>query len=159
RSARSGFAPAAEHEPAEREAEPEGAEGEAADRHTLAPRRQALPAPEGVAFLCRQRLAAALLPQGAAGTQAEVEVVEDLRRLLVGHLTHCIACFGGDYAHPARFGSPCGGPGRPRAGACAPRPGRNGRARPRARDRRSDPSRPPGAARARRVAPPLARPA
>ena len=66
-----------------------------------------------------QRLAAALLAQRAAGPQPEVEVVEDLGRLLVGHFTHCIACFGGDYAHPARLGPPFRGPRRPRPGACA----------------------------------------
>ena len=37
----------------------------------------------------RQRLAAALLSHRAARAQAQVEVVEDLCRLLVGHAAHC----------------------------------------------------------------------
>src|SRR5579872_1828811 len=44
RAAPSGLAPAAEHEPAQRESQTEGAGGEAADGDALAPRRQPLPA-------------------------------------------------------------------------------------------------------------------
>ena len=57
---------------------------EAADRDRLAPGGEALPAPERLLLLGRQRLAAALLAQRAAGAQAEVEVVEDLGGV-VGH--------------------------------------------------------------------------
>src|SRR6476646_6963570 len=80
----SGFAPAAENETAEREAEPECADCETADRDALAPRREALPAPEHLALLVGQRLPATLLAQGPARPQPQVQVVEDLRRLLVG---------------------------------------------------------------------------
>src|SRR6266508_2211605 len=78
----SGFTPAAEDQAAQREAEAEGADGEAADRDRLAPRREPLPAAERVLLLGRERLSAALLAQRAAGAQAEVEVVEDLGRLV-----------------------------------------------------------------------------
>src|SRR4051794_12061988 len=71
-------APAAEHEAAEREPEPERADGEAADRDRLAPGRQALPAAECLVLLGRQLFAAALLAQSAAGAKPEVQVVEDL---------------------------------------------------------------------------------
>ena len=84
-----GLAPAAEHEAAEGEAEPEGAGGEAADRDALAPRREALPAAERLRLLGGERLAAALLAQRAAGPNAEIEIVEDLVRLLVLHGAHC----------------------------------------------------------------------
>src|SRR5262249_44174065 len=114
----SGLAPAAEHEAAEGEAEPEGADGEAPDRDRLAPGGETLPAPERLALLLCEGLAAALLAQRAARSQSEVQVVEDLR-LVVGHRTHCIACFAGGYAHPPRV--------RPARG-CARRPG--SRARP-----------------------------
>src|SRR5581483_11113273 len=121
---------------AEREAEAEGADGKAADRDTLAPRREPLPPTEGLPFLGRQGLAAALLPQRAARSQPEVQVVEDLRRLLVGHFTHCIACFAGGYAHPARFGPPLRGARRPRPRARARRARRPRRAGSPDRERR-----------------------
>ena len=77
--ARPGFAPAAEDEAAEGEAEPEGAERERADGDRLPRHREPVPAAERLLLLGRQRLAAALLAQRAAGPQPEVEVVEDLR--------------------------------------------------------------------------------
>src|SRR3954452_6264185 len=61
------LAPATEDEAAEREAEPERPEREAADRDRLAGRRQTLPASERLLFLGRQLLAATLLPQRTAG--------------------------------------------------------------------------------------------
>ena len=67
--------------------------------------------PERLALLVGQRLAPALLAQCAAGPKAEIEIVEDLDRLLVGHLTHCIACFAGVRTHPA-----CQRPPRRRTG-------------------------------------------
>ncbi len=70
--------------PPEREAEPEGADGERADRDRLARRREPLPASECLLLLGRQLLAAPLLAQRAAGPEAEVEVVEDFG-VLVGH--------------------------------------------------------------------------
>src|SRR5581483_8470490 len=85
-SGASGLAPAAENETAQREAEPERAGGEAADRDPLAPRRQPLPPAERLLLLRRQRLAAAPLAQRTAGAHAEIEVVEDL---LVRHARHC----------------------------------------------------------------------
>ena len=57
------------------------------------------PAAERLLLLGRQRLAATLLAQRAARPQTEVEVVEDLGRL-VGHCTQCIACFGVAHAPP-----------------------------------------------------------
>src|SRR5207253_5311524 len=88
------LAPAAEHETAEREAEPEGAEREPADCDRLAPGGQPLPAAERFLLVRGQRLAAALLAQCTACPQAQVEVVEDLRGV-VGHGVHeCIASFG-----------------------------------------------------------------
>src|SRR5207237_4259492 len=93
-----------EEEAARGEAAPERADREAADRDPLAPRRQPLPAPERLLLLFGQRFAAALLTHGAAGAQTEIEVVENLRRLLVSHLSHCIACFAGVRAHPSRLG-------------------------------------------------------
>src|ERR1700734_2278171 len=86
---RSGLAPAAEHEAAEGETEPERPGGEPADRDALAPRRQPLPAAKRLEFLARERLAAALLAQRPAGAHAQVQIVEDLARLLVAHGAHC----------------------------------------------------------------------
>ena len=82
------LAPAAEHEAAEGEAEAEGADGEAADRDALAPGREPLPPAERLLLLGSERLAAAPLPQRAAGADAEVEIVEDFAAL-VRHRTHC----------------------------------------------------------------------
>ena len=50
------------------------------------------PAAERLLLLGRQRLAATLLAQRAARAEPEVEVVEDLGRL-VRHASQCIACF------------------------------------------------------------------
>src|SRR3954466_628815 len=87
------LAPAAEDEAAEGEAEAERADAERADREHLAPRRQTLPAAERLRLLGRQRLAAALLAERAAGAEAEVEVVEDLGGLFCfRHGRQCIAC-------------------------------------------------------------------
>src|SRR6266540_1612152 len=83
-------APAAEQQAAEGEAEPEGAEREGADRDRLPPVRHLLPAAERLLFLGRQRLAAALLAQRAAGAQAEVEVLDDLG----GLVHHCFEFIG-----------------------------------------------------------------
>src|SRR6185312_9858921 len=83
------LAPAAEHEAAEREAETERPECEAADRERLPPGGQALPAPERLLLVGRQRLAAALLPQRTTGAQTEIQVVEDLRGV-IGHCVHSI---------------------------------------------------------------------
>ena len=52
--------------------------GEGADGDRLAADREPVPAAEHLLLLGRERLAAALLPQRAAGPQPEVEVVEDL---------------------------------------------------------------------------------
>ena len=85
------FAPtrfgAAEDDATDREAEPERPEGESAHGDHLAPSRQPLPVAERGLLLHRQRLAATLLADGAAGAQAKVEVVEKLGRLgrLVRH--------------------------------------------------------------------------
>ena len=81
----SGLAPAAEDQAAEGETEPEGADRERADRHGLAPDREALPATERLFFLDRQLLAAALFAQRTASAEAQVEIVEDLRRVALGH--------------------------------------------------------------------------
>src|SRR4029079_4250864 len=142
-----GLAPAAEDEAAQGEAEAEGTDGEAADRDALAPRREPLPAAECLLLLVGQRLAAALLAQRTARPQPEVQVVEDLGRRLVGHFTHCIACFADGYAHPALLGSPFRGarrPGVPRGDRRVRRPGAAGADR---RDRRPDAPRTAGAAR------------
>src|SRR6185437_16406854 len=75
---------------AQREAEAESADGEAADRDPLAPGGQALPAAERLLLVRRQRLAAAPLAQRAAGADAQVQVVEDLAAVLVRHRrAHC----------------------------------------------------------------------
>ena len=50
----------------------------------LAPDRQAVPPTERLLLLARQRLPAPLLAQRAARAQPEVEVVEDLGRILLG---------------------------------------------------------------------------
>src|SRR5262249_52212000 len=152
-----GLAPAPEHEPAQCEAEPERAEGEAADRDRLAPRREPLPAPECLALLRRQRFAATLLTNGAAGSQTEIEVVEDLGGLF-GHWNQSIACLGRAYTR-----SPPVRPAlrrRSRRGDRARRagPDRAIRARARDRERRPQPSWSRGPARERVAVPPLARP-
>src|SRR6185503_1269846 len=90
REGRLGLAPAAENQAAEREAETEGADGEGADRDRLAPGREPGPAAERFLVFRGQRLAATLLAQRAARPQPEVEVVEDLGRL-IGHFAQCIA--------------------------------------------------------------------
>src|SRR6266516_3359313 len=64
---------------------------EASDRERLSPRRQPLPATERLSLLRRQRLSAPLLPDRAAGSQTEIEIVEDLGGL-VGHESQSIAC-------------------------------------------------------------------
>jgi len=82
-----GVSAAAEDYAADGEAEPERADREGADRDHLAPLRQPLPVTERGLLFHRQRLSAALLADCAAGTQAEVEIVEELGRLgrLVRH--------------------------------------------------------------------------
>ena len=76
-NASSGLAPAPEDEPAEGHAEPERSNCESTDRNCFSPRRQPLPASERLLLLGRQRLAATPLAHGAAGAQAEVQIVED----------------------------------------------------------------------------------
>src|SRR5438093_8066677 len=93
---RSGFAPATKNQAAQREAQPEGADGEAADCEGLAPGREPLPATERLALFRRQRFASALLPDRAARPETEVEVVENLGRLF-GHAGHNIASIGCAY--------------------------------------------------------------
>ena len=108
-------------------------------------------AASGRALRCssaRQRLAAPLLAQRAAGPQTEIEVVEDLRRVLVGHLAHCIACFADDYSHPPRFGPPFRARGRPDLEPALARLDRAGGPGARDRERRPDAPGPPRAARA-----------
>src|SRR5438132_4197195 len=80
------FPPPAEDQAAKRETEPECSEREAADRDGLAPRSQTLPAADRLLLLGRERLAAALLAQRPARPQTQVEVIEDLGRL-VGHVS------------------------------------------------------------------------
>src|SRR2546422_7745224 len=84
------FAPAAEDQAAQGEAEPEGADRETANRKGLSPGGQPLPAAERLAFLGGQRLAPALLPDRAARPETEIEVVEDLGRIF-GHANQSIA--------------------------------------------------------------------
>jgi hypothetical protein len=79
-------APAAEDQPADGEAETKRSERERADGDGLAPPRQPAPAADRLLFLRRERLSAALLANGAAGPEAEIDVVEELRRL-VGHVS------------------------------------------------------------------------
>src|SRR4051794_29072231 len=92
----SGLAPAPEDEPAEREAEPERADAEGGCGRDLATRGEVIPAADRLLLLRRQRLAAAALPQRAARTDPEVEVVEDLGSLgsLVQSGIQSIACTG-----------------------------------------------------------------
>ena len=102
---------------------------------------EALPVAERLALLVGQRLASALLSQRAAGPKAEIEIVEDLDRLLVGHLTHCIACFAGVCTHPACQRPPRRRTGGPVRGVEAwPSPRRARGPRTAGRERRSDPS-------------------
>src|SRR3954469_15216681 len=150
-------APAAEHEAAEREPEPERADGEAADRDRLAPGRQALPAAERLVLLGRQLFAAALLAQSAAGAKPEVQVVEDLGRVVSHRVHESIASFGRGGMPPPCIRSPHGYTRGSR--------GRGGARRSRAQDRagadrrvgRSHEPRPARAARARCPLPPLTR--
>ena len=65
-------------EAAEGEAEAEGADRERADCDRLPRHREPVPASERLLLLGRQRLAAPLLAQRAARSEAEIEVVEDL---------------------------------------------------------------------------------
>ena len=57
----------------------------------LAPKREAAPAADRLLFLGRERLPAPLLANGAARPQAEIDVVEELRRL-VRHGSSLAAC-------------------------------------------------------------------
>jgi hypothetical protein len=74
--------PATEDEAADGEAEAERAEREGPERDDLASATEPLPASERFLFLARKRLAAPLLAQSAARSQPEIEVVEDLGRLV-----------------------------------------------------------------------------
>ena len=77
-----GTAPAAEDEAADREAQAERAESEGPDGDRLPPQREPAPAPDRLLLFRAQGLAAPLLPYGAAGTQTEIDVVEDLGRFV-----------------------------------------------------------------------------
>jgi hypothetical protein len=77
-----GPAPAAEDQAADREAEAEGAERKRAERDDFARPTESLPTPERLLLLARERLAAPLLPYRAARSEPEIEVVEDLGRLI-----------------------------------------------------------------------------
>src|SRR5215212_6394894 len=79
------LAPTPEHESTQREPQPERPDREGPDRECLSQRGETAPASERVRLLRSQRLAAPLLAQRAARSQAEVEVVEDLGGL-VGHV-------------------------------------------------------------------------
>ena len=103
-----GLAPAAEDEAAERESQAERADREGADRSGLASGREPLPAAERLLLLVRELLAAALLAQRAARSQAEVEVVEDLRGIFCCHAVQSIASFDCDSQAPPRFRPPRG---------------------------------------------------
>src|SRR2546426_828668 len=103
-----GLPPAAEHETADGETEPERPDGEGADREAFAPHGKALPARQRLRFLDRQLLAAALLAKSAACLETEVEVVEDLRCLL-GHPQRVYSL--GRPWRRARFMSPTCTPG------------------------------------------------
>src|SRR5206468_236552 len=104
-SCRLGLAPAAEDEAAEGEADAEHAHGEGADRGCLAGSGERIPAAECLFLLHRERLAAALLAQGAARSQPEIEVVEDLGRL-VRHRHECTQTFGSANPAPPYLGPP-----------------------------------------------------
>jgi hypothetical protein len=81
----SGFSrAAAEDQAADGEAEPERPERECSDRDELSPEGQALPVAYRLGLLRGERLATPLLPYRASGPKAEIDVVEQLRRL-VGH--------------------------------------------------------------------------
>jgi hypothetical protein len=74
--------PAPENEATEGEAEPECAKCEGADRDAFTPDREPLPVTERLDLLLGQLLPTPLLAQGTSGLEPEVEVVENLRRLL-----------------------------------------------------------------------------
>jgi len=75
-------APAAENEAADSEPEPERAERERPDRDKPAPERQAVPAADRLLLVGREGLTATLFPRCPSGTKAEVDVVEELWRLV-----------------------------------------------------------------------------
>jgi hypothetical protein len=77
-----GPTPLAEDQAAEGEPEAERSEREGAERGDLARAPEALPASNCLFLLARQRLAAPLLAERAARSQAEIEVVEDLGGLI-----------------------------------------------------------------------------
>ena len=89
---------------------------------------QALPAPERLLLLRRERLAPPLLPERAPRAKAEVEIVEDLGRLDRSPRSECRACPGRGYAPPPRL--------RPARGQ---RRGVRDRARPRGAGRATEP--------------------
>src|SRR5262245_35163458 len=75
-------APAAEDEAADGEAETERTERKRTDGDELPPQREPLPAADRLLFLRREWLTAPLLAGCAPRTQAQVDVVEQLRRLV-----------------------------------------------------------------------------
>jgi len=75
-------APAAEDEPANCEPEAERAERERPDRDELPPERQTLPPADRLFFLDRERFSAALFACSSAGSKTEIDVVEQLWRLI-----------------------------------------------------------------------------
>ncbi len=93
---RSDFAPAAENEAAEGEAEPESPDCETAHGERLAPGGEPLPAPQGLTLVLRERFAATLFADRAARSQTEIEVVENLGGFF-RHAIESIACPGRAY--------------------------------------------------------------
>ena len=144
------LAPAAEHEAAEREAEPEGADGEAADRDRLAARSRAAasgrspPAPRSSAAR-RGAACGARRRRGARGRGHRRSRRTRPSRNRVYSLRSAVPDACSPHLRP-----PCrdarGARGRPEPG----RPDRAGRPGARDRERRPDAPRPAGAARARR---------
>jgi hypothetical protein len=74
--------PAAENEATEGEAKPKCAKREGADRDSFAPDREPLPVTECRRLLLGQLLPAPLLAHRTSGLEPQIEVVENLRRLL-----------------------------------------------------------------------------
>ncbi len=77
-----GGTPAAEDEPANREPKAERAERERPDRDEPPPQRQALPTADRFFFLDREGLSAALFACSSASSKTEIDVVEQLWRLV-----------------------------------------------------------------------------
>jgi hypothetical protein len=74
--------PATEDQAADGEPETERPERKRPDRDEPPPEREALPAADHFFLLGRERLTAPLLTHSAASLETEVDVVEELRRLV-----------------------------------------------------------------------------